>query len=214
MCLCVFFKEVWCQPPRLAFFVGRTFALIKNLQGNVNWPVEGGVITSSSLSIQVHAHMCTNPHTFFYGTAKQWRRGFGEASFPPLWLLTCPSLAEEQQINAVFCFVPPKEQFFSLWALQAHRRASSREPRWHMARQQGTGSLAYKNPLALFVWMLFSVSLIYIYKYILLPTFESGKQWSELAGSIERFSYLENLFFFFILLAAIPRWVNSALPSF
>lgn len=59
----MFFEEMRCQPPRLAFFVGQTFALIKNLQGNVNWPgLRVGIITSSSLSVQTHAHTHAGTH--------------------------------------------------------------------------------------------------------------------------------------------------------
>lgn len=139
MCLCVFFKEVWCQPPRLAFFVGQTFALIKNLQGNVNWPVEGGIITSSSLSIQVHAHMCTNPHTFFYGTAKQWRQGFGKASFPPVWLLDVP--AWQRNNKSVWCFALflPRSGFapFERSRPTGEPRAASPNGTWHGSRAEG-----------------------------------------------------------------------------
>lgn len=81
MCLCVFFEEMSCQPPRLAFFVRQTLALIKNLHGNVNWPgLRLGIITSSSLSVQAHAHTHAGTHMLSF-TAQR-----GSSS----WLLARP----------------------------------------------------------------------------------------------------------------------------
>lgn len=111
----MFFEEVCCQPPRLAFFVGQIFALIKNLQGNVNWPVGGGNhYFIFSLHPRPCTHICTNTHAFFYSREKQRQLVSWQGLLSPMCLFACHTLAKEQQINVVLCFLLPEEKICQL----------------------------------------------------------------------------------------------------
>lgn len=55
-------------------------------------------------------HMCTNTHAFFYSREKQRQLVFWQGLLSPMCLFACHSLAKEQQINVVLCFLLPEEK--------------------------------------------------------------------------------------------------------
>lgn len=222
MCLCVFFEEVWCQPPRLAFFVGRTFASIKNLQGNVNWPGgrrgwDGNHYFIFSLPPSPCTHMCTNAFLLQQGKAAT---GTFLARPPvPGVLFACHGLAKEQQINAVLCFLLPEGKIHRPLPRVSPRAAAA--PRGSNARVpvgcgiimkcRGTRS-ANDHPVALFLWAVFSISLFsWIRSFY--PTFRSGKQQVSLQRDTAEFSNPENLGLFFIFLFSCSRMSENKLTQ-
>lgn len=179
-----------CQPPRLAFFVWQTLALIKNLQGNVNWPeLELGIITSSSLSVQAHADTHAGTHMLSFRAQRSSSSWFlARPPFPSVAICvsqigkgatnTCgalvpPSWTVRERCASSLCAPESPVQLELCWPGQQAQPAAGFPRIWHYLKWSWT-HLANEHSLALFLWALFSIGFFLLIRSFC-PVVQSGK---------------------------------------